>query len=123
MRLWSRGTPVGLSSDALGKLTSRPVADPNLRADYIALCSDSNVGLFGGDWAGYAASLCSDLSSANRPGLPPGIHDPPGLDYLTDDDVVQLAPSGIVRVLFRRSSRHNTILVTEQCNSYCLMCS
>src|SRR5258708_333904 len=49
-----------------------------------------------------------------------GIRD---LDYLTDGDVVSIDPNGFVRVLYRKSSPHNFILMTEQCNSYCLMCS
>src|SRR5207245_1642893 len=28
-----------------------------------------------------------------------------------------------IHSLYRRTSRHNTILLTEQCNHYCLMCS
>jgi His-Xaa-Ser system radical SAM maturase HxsC len=47
----------------------------------------------------------------------------PNLDYLTEGDVVSLSHSGAVHVLFRRTSPHNTILLTEQCNSFCLMCS
>lgn len=44
--------------------------------------------------------------------------------YLTDRDVVKLSKDGsAIRVLFRASSPHNSILVTEQCNHYCLMCS
>ncbi|WP_280523843.1 His-Xaa-Ser system radical SAM maturase HxsC [Mycobacterium paraintracellulare] len=31
--------------------------------------------------------------------------------------------NGRLRVLYRRSSRHNFFLVTERCNNYCLMCS
>lgn len=44
--------------------------------------------------------------------------------YLGDGDVVRVTPhrSGI-RTLFRRSSNYNSILLTEQCNNYCLMCS
>jgi len=45
------------------------------------------------------------------------------LGYLDDGDVVAVDPNGFVRVLYRRASRHNFILVTEQCNSLCLMCS
>ncbi|MGC9216454.1 MAG: His-Xaa-Ser system radical SAM maturase HxsC [Acidithiobacillus sp.] len=43
--------------------------------------------------------------------------------YLGQDDVIRLNDDGYVRVLFRASSPHNSILVTEQCNHYCLMCS
>jgi His-Xaa-Ser system radical SAM maturase HxsC len=43
---------------------------------------------------------------------------------LGEGDVVGVYPqSGRVRVLYRRSSRHNFFLVTERCNNYCLMCS
>lgn len=43
---------------------------------------------------------------------------------LGDGDVLGIHPqSGRVRVLYRRSSRHNFFLVTERCNNYCLMCS
>ena len=44
--------------------------------------------------------------------------------YLGNDDVVRLsADKGSIRVLFRATSNHNSILMTEQCNHYCLMCS
>ena len=43
-------------------------------------------------------------------------------EYLGDKDVVAIG-GGHIRSLFRSSSRHNHILLTEQCNNYCLMCS
>jgi hypothetical protein len=42
--------------------------------------------------------------------------------YLDDQDVVALSP-GNIRTLFRAESNHNSLLLTEQCNNYCLMCS
>ncbi|WP_458316421.1 His-Xaa-Ser system radical SAM maturase HxsC [Mycolicibacterium brisbanense] len=49
---------------------------------------------------------------------------PAMLAELGDGDVLSIYPkSGRVRVLYRRSSRHNFFLVTERCNNYCLMCS
>ena len=44
-------------------------------------------------------------------------------DHLADGDVVRVSPSGHVETLYRRASPHNTILVTERCNSHCVMCS
>lgn len=45
-------------------------------------------------------------------------------DYLEDGDILRVDPiSGAMRVMYRRRSFHNTILLTEQCNHYCLMCS
>lgn len=49
---------------------------------------------------------------------------PEDYDYLSEDDIVALSNDGrSIRVLFRRASNHNSILLTEQCNHYCLMCS
>jgi His-Xaa-Ser system radical SAM maturase HxsC len=44
-------------------------------------------------------------------------------DYLGEDDIVRVLKDGSVRALFRASSWHNSVLLTEQCNNYCLMCS
>ena len=44
--------------------------------------------------------------------------------YLTDGDILGIDPaSRRFRVLYRKASRHNSFLVTERCNHYCLMCS
>jgi len=43
--------------------------------------------------------------------------------YLDNDDVIRVGKDGHIRVLFRNKSDHNSILFTEQCNNYCLMCS
>jgi His-Xaa-Ser system radical SAM maturase HxsC len=49
---------------------------------------------------------------------------PSELDYLSGDDVVSVSDVGErIRVLWRHRSRQNSILLTERCNHYCLMCS
>jgi His-Xaa-Ser system radical SAM maturase HxsC len=48
----------------------------------------------------------------------------PSLSYLRDGDVVKINPEReSLRTLYRRNSAHNSVLVTERCNNYCLMCS
>lgn len=47
----------------------------------------------------------------------------PEFSYLNDNDVVCLTEDGRLRSLFRADSDHNSILLTEQCNNFCLMCS
>jgi His-Xaa-Ser system radical SAM maturase HxsC len=47
----------------------------------------------------------------------------PSLDHLNEGDVVSIGIDGNVQTLYRVQSFHNTILVTERCNSNCLMCS
>jgi His-Xaa-Ser system radical SAM maturase HxsC len=49
---------------------------------------------------------------------------PDAYAYVAEGDIVRVVPRrGMVRVLFRRSSNHNSFLTTERCNNYCLMCS
>lgn len=42
---------------------------------------------------------------------------------LATGDVVAVHESGRIDTMFRVESNHNSLFVTEQCNSYCLMCS
>src|SRR5262249_37900668 len=52
------------------------------------------------------------------------IHVPDKFGYLADGDILGFHPSSKrFRTLYRRSSAHNSFLVTERCNHYCLMCS
>jgi His-Xaa-Ser system radical SAM maturase HxsC len=49
---------------------------------------------------------------------------PDNLDYLSGGDVIALSVDGQrIRVLWRHRSHQNSILLTERCNHYCLMCS
>jgi His-Xaa-Ser system radical SAM maturase HxsC len=49
---------------------------------------------------------------------------PPELAYLAPGDVIGLSPDGTqISVLWRRASHQNSILLTERCDNYCLMCS
>jgi len=44
--------------------------------------------------------------------------------HLGDGDVVRIAEGrGGISVLFQKAARHNSFLLTERCNNYCLMCS
>jgi His-Xaa-Ser system radical SAM maturase HxsC len=52
------------------------------------------------------------------------IHVPSKFDYLAEGDILGFHPdSKRFRTLYRRSSAHNSFLVTDRCNHYCLMCS
>lgn len=45
-------------------------------------------------------------------------------DYVGDGDIVRVDPArGSLSVLYRRSSAYNSMLVTERCDNYCVMCS
>ncbi len=43
--------------------------------------------------------------------------------YLSEGDVVRITPGPNLRVIFRKKLSTNYITVTEQCDSFCIMCS
>ena len=47
----------------------------------------------------------------------------PTLEHLSEGDIVSVGNGGNINTLYRLNSHHNTLLVTERCNSNCLMCS
>jgi His-Xaa-Ser system radical SAM maturase HxsC len=47
----------------------------------------------------------------------------PDLQYLADGDVVKISSDGRIRTIYRRAGRGVSLLVTERCNSFCVMCS
>ncbi len=69
-------------------------------------------------------------SSTRSNGGPPAafadrcIQLPEPLDYVTGGDILALSSDGSrVRVMWRHQSHQNSILLTERCDNYCLMCS
>ena len=70
---------------------------------------------------GYGAYISFD--EVQNSGIANHFHLPKEMNYLAEGDVIRIEPSGHINSLFRKSSTHNTILLTEQCNHYCLMCS
>ena len=56
--------------------------------------------------------------------LPGAWHVPAPLHYLADGDVVRISPrAGDLWVMYRKAAPTNAMLLTERCNSYCVMCS
>lgn len=45
------------------------------------------------------------------------------VEHLEDGDIVAVHPNGRIDTLFRSSSDHNALFLTDRCNSNCLMCS
>lgn len=70
---------------------------------------------------GFGAVLSPAGGTVNRPGV---VQLPEELAYLAPGDILRVSPEeGRVGVLYRKVSRHNSMLITERCNSRCLMCS
>lgn len=76
---------------------------------------------------GFAAYVALEKYASKLDGLEvsvPTIVLPDSFSYLADGDILRLDPRNRqVRTLYRRNSAHNSILLTERCNNYCLMCS
>lgn len=54
----------------------------------------------------------------------PSIELPAQLDHLSPGDILSVSTDGTrLRVKWRARSRQNSILLTERCDNYCLMCS
>jgi His-Xaa-Ser system radical SAM maturase HxsC len=119
MKLHSFGEARGLDKPIIGKITTHELSREEDRHDYMLLWRSD---LPPNDPTGYLALLCLEKVPAWTVDLPI-VHLPLGLEYLTDGDIVFITPGGFIRVLYRRASPHNFILATDQCNSYCLMCS
>lgn len=102
-----RGGPIALTTN------------PNLPAPLarkFALISDSPI-----IPSGYQAVFRKTLLTT--PGLSEYLL-PSELFYLDDGDFIAVNPTNLfIRVLYRAKSKQNSILLTERCNHYCLMCS
>ena len=78
--------------------------------------------------AGFQAAIFIGNEVVSASVLPSSIRHmitlPSKFDYLANGDVVGIRTgSRNFRALYRRNSRHNSFLVTDRCNHYCLMCS
>ena len=92
-----------------------------LRRELAYLISDHQIP------SGFAHYLLTEQHQKLAEELPAGSDYsilPNDYNYIGDDDIIRLsADRQSIRVLFRASSPNNSILLTEQCNNYCLMCS
>jgi His-Xaa-Ser system radical SAM maturase HxsC len=119
MKLHAAGNACGVNKEQLLRVTTRPIANIRERADYALICRENDEIR---DVSGYGACIAfNDVPPQNE--KTPFITGVGNLSYLADGDVVAIHPGGMVRTLYRRNSNHNFILMTAQCNSFCLMCS
>jgi len=119
------GRPRNLSVPVVARVSREPVTAAAGR-ERVALVTEDGPEKWG-DTSGYRAIVTTrslDESSAVSDSTLPMIHSARQVAHLTSGDVIVAHPrTGYVRTLFRPYSRHNALLVTERCNSFCLMCS
>lgn len=118
MRLHETARVAGIEHTLIGRVTRTALGDETERTNAWLLAEGSALAC---DPAGYLGILAIGDAAAFS-GLR-GAFGLRQLSYLDDGDVVAVDPNGLVRTLYRRASMHNFILVTDQCNSLCLMCS
>lgn len=119
MKLYSIGQTELQLSPVVGRVTTSGIPAGKERVDYVLVWKDPAEAL---DVDGYAAIVTPHSLTACESETPI-VHSLSIANHLSEGDVVSIAPGGFVRVLYRKNSLHNFILMTDQCNSFCLMCS
>jgi His-Xaa-Ser system radical SAM maturase HxsC len=120
------GRPLNFTSPVVARVALEPVPPEERKTS--ALVTEANPENWS-DAKGYRAivttqRLVSSTSAPSDVSSIPIIHSARQVSHLKHDDVIVAYPrTGYVRTLFRPDSRHNALLVTERCNSFCLMCS
>jgi His-Xaa-Ser system radical SAM maturase HxsC len=118
VKLHGIGRSTGLKEPIIGRVLTEETP-ANLRHDSVLVWKYPNPP---DDTSGYLA-LVSPNTAPRWRSVSPLVHSIKSLDYLSDGDVIQVSPNGFVRTLYRRNSTSNFLLATDQCNSFCLMCS
>lgn len=119
MKLHSIGRTLDIDQTIIGGVTTGGLPKGDSRREHILLWRGSSPPM---DVAGYLAVATPWTTSGWVLDIPI-VHSIKELDYLEDGDVIAINPGGFVRTLYRKNSPHNFIFMTDQCNSYCLMCS
>ncbi len=97
-------------------VTSDDSMHPSIRSNYAFILSDDKSYKFGfGAYLGMNDSVNRNIENY--------IQIPNEMSFLEVGDIIRIEPNGYINILFRKNSHHNTILLTERCNHYCLMCS
>jgi His-Xaa-Ser system radical SAM maturase HxsC len=114
------GRPLNLTEPVVGRIAWGEEGARGEVADCF-LVTEEGISKWQGNFKGLlTTSYVSEYQGFDRP----CICSIRQLSHLKNGDVVAIHPSsGLIRTLFRPDSDHNALLLTERCNSFCLMCS
>ena len=116
IRLSARTQPAGLRGPLPHEVWRVGRADESAADPPLAYIAPEQPGSPG------AHRLFLRLPGASQPD--PSLRLPDDLGHLTAGDIVAIASDGHrVTVLWKSTATHNSLLLTEQCDNYCLMCS
>ena len=94
--------------------------DPERRLIWLDRRDGNELEKVEGSWAGIVSA--GDLESEVADGIAVDRIETAGV--VAPGDVIRLMEgSSRISVLYRRGSNSNTMLATERCNSFCIMCS
>lgn len=116
IRLSGRGTPIGLDGEIHPDVwrVCRPEEDKTRGA---LACVSSRIDVDDRTRI-YLAPSPEDAGSV------PAIILSRQLAHIAEGDIIYISPDGSrVSVLWKNTAVHNSLLLTEQCDNYCLMCS
>lgn len=119
MKLLSK---MNIEQRLIAKITDNPAIPVALRSNLIFINKMGVTNLP----SGFKAYLVFDDASvgALKTDLENIFAIPQDFLYLEADDIVVINPEkSSIKVIFRKNSPFNSILVTENCNNFCLMCS
>lgn len=116
MRLAGRATPIGLGDK--GRPDIWRVCGTGEDEKDILTCVSTRRGVVNDQDRIYLA--LNPSVTAPAPTLQLGR----GLAHIAEDDIIRISPDGSrINVLWKNTAVHNSLLLTEQCDNYCLMCS
>lgn len=117
MKLKTRGTPLNIQEFQVLKVTrfKHKLNNPS----YCLIIDSEEV---------IKSKRCDDIVITTSKLLPEGykgqiVYNIRELDHISEDDILYIGSDGVIKTLYRVNSRQNMILLTERCNSNCLMCS
>jgi len=114
-----KGTPENINEDVIGRITKKTLRRFK-RKDAILATNDTKI-----NHAGYQGLIidkhCPEPLLRKLKGTPLS-YNIVEFDYLNDGDVVLIDKDGQINVLYKKDSPDNAILITEECNSNCIMC-
>lgn len=115
MLLRVKGNPKNINTPLIGKVTRNPDL---LDSNTFFISEDSKISSNLKECVGVLSNTMID----NNLDLP-SVENVPTFEDLAEGDIVVANPDGNINTLYRVNANHNTLFVTERCNSNCLMCS
>ena len=121
LKLYSKIKPLSslnFSERIVAKITDNLNLPEPLRKEVMLIQKNRNLHTLPN---GFKAYLLFEAGNFDEPNV---FQLPLELNYIANGDIAVINPTTeTMRVLYRRNSPHNSILVTENCNNLCLMCS